>query len=164
MVLEIKYFNSGKIPEDIVESLLKSAENDNVPFIVRDNPMWDNRTNLEFVLKYHKANGQNYIAFLDGKAIGCVNFYVAENSLGEKIGDMSFLYTKSEYRDLKIGSLLFLYALRKMRFDGANSLKMELAKASDVPIRNIIEKVLKTKLSSGIHKCRWDTIDCTIYG
>jgi hypothetical protein len=32
MLLEIKYYKSGEIPNDVIENLLESAEKDKVPF------------------------------------------------------------------------------------------------------------------------------------
>jgi GNAT superfamily N-acetyltransferase len=152
MILDIRHFKSGEIPKNVVEDLLISSERDkDVQFKVRDPGEGYSRCNLEYVLKESPVC-KNYIAFLDENPIGCVSFHSGENLLGEKGGELDFLYMNSEYRNLGIGTVLSIYAMRTMKKDGANEISVELGNpSSDTPVSKILGKVLNNKKGSGYH-------------
>jgi hypothetical protein len=156
--LEIKYYPSkGKpgnlmrndVPDEVVEKLVKYAEKDCSNIKIRYNPEAEigPENYFEFMLKY----GDNYIAFIGDEPIADVNFYITNNLLGETLGELTFLYTRSEWRDLHIGSILFLYAIRQMeciyKVEKIYFTIADYAERPNIPMRRICEKVLGIKIN-----------------
>ena len=158
--LKFEYYEGANVPSyEVIENILESAERDNVPFKSRKcvgGCYTESCSCFEQSLTNQADKGYTacrIIAISDNEAVGAIAYSKTKNMSEKKLGNIDFVYVKSDKREKGIGSLLMQHAIGDLKDYGAkgvsvviNDLGSAEHKEPNIPMRKLAKKFLKTDL------------------